>query len=174
MQQANQIRTLHMRKDIFDISKCQIQRKETSLKIFHQISLKELVRNHFKDKNMQNQELEAGIDQEIRNGQLANNEGRFGVDWGVVKIKEGLNLEYWFKVISAAEEMEEMENKSVENVNDQVERRMNLIASVDDNEAIIIDNESTKSDKKSEEPKVVYTVDVEVAARLKLDDDIDR
>ena len=174
MQKSNQTKPIKVLEDKFESSKCQIQRKESILKIFHTMSFKELIRNHFQAKQMDPFDLGPESDNRTPNGQLPNNDGRFGSDWGIIRIKEGLSLEYSVKVKSVEQELEVSENKSVENVDMQVGGRMNLIASVDENEPLILDNMSSKSDKKPEEPKLVFTLNVDVNTRLRLDDSIDR
>ena len=176
MHESSQQKTMSNFKNLFEISKCQIQKKGTQLRIYHQMNLKELVQTFLEKSPSRIFDLGPGADVKTADGELADGRGKFGFCWGKVRVEKGLTLEYDMRVLSVKQDVDS--EKSVDNSKMNVGGKMNLVEDVERGvnniEVEPIECKSQQSPKKPEAPKVVFTLEVEVSAKLKIDEDLKR
>ena len=177
MQDNNQQRTMNNPKDFFKEAKCQIQKKNSTLKIYHQMNLKQLINNFLTQmalKGETNQEIDLGVysKSDLTEKLLKENKGSFGVDWASIRIKSGLMLDYKVNILSFKEEVETLKEKSHESSKTQT-GKLNLIKNLDnEQENENFSSENSKAEIK--EDKIVFPITIGVSWNLRLEKDIKR
>lgn len=178
MQQPNQQKTMRPLEDLFDKAKCQLHHRDHLTRIYHQVSLKELVRSHLEQAAPNDPiqlDLGPGADRNTPERDLADGKGRYGRNWAKVLVKPGLLFGYEIEVVSLKQELEDgMYEKSAE-TEGFVGGKMNLIETIDNEaETLVIDRDSDLSVKKSNDSKIVYNIIFEVKTRLILAEEVSR
>lgn len=178
MQQPNPQKTMKAFENLFDKANCQLHHKDGHTKIYHQVSLKELVRRHFQRTRSEASippDLGLGADRQTKDQVLVDGNGRFGCDWGSVEIKKGLMFCYEIQVSSVKQEEEEaLYDKSAE-TDGYLGGKMNLIEAInDESETLVIDRDSDSSEKKSSDIKIVFKLSFEVSTKLSFSENVGR
>ena len=179
MQDINHQRTMNSPQDFFKEAKCQIQKKNSIMKIYHQMNLKQLIKSYLSsDSSQGNSQSEVdlgpctGEKQEKR--ELVGSKGSFGEGWASVRIKPGLLFDYKVQILSLKEEVENLKEKSHESSkskNGKLHLVDNLEEMVETKDLSFDQMGQGKSDSKE---KVVFPITIEVRSSLRLEKEVKR